>query len=129
MFMNTNANTDLTQIRAAAQQLHAVISDAAAKRGGIVKADLEAAGQKAKSVADSIKASIGAQNDAVKKQLAEAVSGLQAVQKHAGEALKSSGEAFEKSIRQTLADARVSVQKISEAVAAKRSAHPQATHK
>lgn len=121
MSMNTRTNKDLDQIRAAAQQLHAAISDAAAKRGGAVKADLEAVGQKAKSVTDSVKATIGAQNEATKQRLQEAVTELQAVQKHAAEAMKNSGQAFQGSIRQTLADARASVQKVSEAVAAKRS--------
>jgi exonuclease VII small subunit len=122
MSMNMNTSKDLDQIRAAAQQLHAAISDAAAKRGGVIKADLEAVGEKAKSVTDSVKASISAQNEAAKKRLQEAVTDLEAVQKHAAEALKNSGQAFQASIRQTLADARASVQKVSEAVAAKRSA-------
>jgi len=54
---------------------------------------------------------------------------LEAVQKHATEALKSSGQTFENSIRQTLADARASVQKVSEALAANRSAQSQKTRK
>jgi len=83
-------NKDLDQVRAAAQQMHAAISDAAAKRGGAIKADLEAAGQKAKSVAESVKASISAQNEATKKRLTEAVTDLEAMQKHAAEGLKSS---------------------------------------
>jgi hypothetical protein len=121
MSMNTGTNRDLDQVRAAAQQLHASISDAAAKRGDAAKADLAAVGQKAKSVTDSVKATIGAQNEAAKKRLQAAVTDLEAVQKHAAEAMKSSGQAFQTSIRQTLADARASVQKVSEAVAAKRS--------
>ena len=122
MSMNMNTNKDLDPVRAAAQQLHAAISDAATKRGGAIKSDLEAVGQKAKSVTDSVKASISTQNEATKKRLTEAVTNLEAMQKHAAEALKSSGQAFQASIRQTLADARASVQKVSEAVAAKRTA-------
>jgi hypothetical protein len=129
MSMNMNTNKDLDQVRAAAQQLHAAISDAAAKKGGAIKSDLEAVGQKAKSVTDSVKASIGAQNEVTKKRLTEAVTNLEAVQKHAAEGLKSSGQTFQASIRQTLADARASVQKISEAVAAKRSAESTKTRK
>jgi hypothetical protein len=112
----------LDQVRAAAEELHAAISDAAAKRGGAVKADLEAVSQKAKAITESVKGSIGAQHEAAKKHLAEAVTHLEATQKHAAEALKSSGQAFQTSIKQVLADARASVQKISEAVAARRSA-------
>ena len=124
-----SVNKDLDHVRAAAQQLHGAISDAAAKRSGAIKADLEAVGQKAKSVTESVKASIGVQNDAAKKHLKEAVTELEAVQKHAAEALKNSGRAFQGSIRQTLADARACVQKVSEAVAAKRSAESTKTPK
>jgi uncharacterized protein YqgV (UPF0045/DUF77 family) len=128
--MSTNMTSkDLDQVRAAAQQLHAAISDAAAKRGGAIKTDLEGVGQKAKSVTDSVKATIGAQNEATKKRLQEAVADLEAVQKHSAEALKNSGQAFQASVRQTLADARASVQKVSEAVAAKRSAESTKTRK
>jgi uncharacterized protein YqgV (UPF0045/DUF77 family) len=127
--MSTNMNRDLDKVRAAAQALHGAISDAAAKRGGAVKADLEAVGQKAKSVTESVKATIGAQTDVTKKRLQEAVTDLEAMQKHASEALKNSGQAFQASIRHTLADARASVQKVSEAVAAKRSAESTKTRK
>jgi len=120
--MSTSIHKDLGKIRAAAQQLHAAISDAAAKRGGAVKADLEAVGQKARSVTESVKASMEAQDETAKKHLKEAVADLEAVQKHTSEALKNSGQAFQASIRQSLADARASVQKVSEAVAVKRSA-------
>jgi len=124
-----SVNKDLDHIRAAAQELHGAISDAAAKRSGAVKSDLEAVGQKAKAVTESVKASVGVQNEATKKHLKEAVTGLEAVQKHAAEAVKNSGPAFQASIRQTLADARASVQKVSEAVAAKRSAESTKTRK
>ena len=129
MSVNMSTNKDLDQIRATAQKLHAAISDAAAKRGGAIKADLEAVGQKAKSVTDSVKATIGAQNDATKKRLQEAVADLEAMQRHNADALKNSGQAFQASVRQTLADARASVQKVSEAVAAKRSAESTKTRK
>jgi hypothetical protein len=119
--MSTNMSRDLDQVRAAAQQLHGAISDAASRRGGAIKADFEGVGQKAKAVTESVKASIGVQNEATKKHLKEAVTDLEAVQKHAAEALKNSGQAFQVSMRQALADARASIQKVSEAVAAKRS--------
>ena len=48
----------LDHIRAAAQELHGAISDAAAKRGGAVKADLEAASSKAKALTESVKDAI-----------------------------------------------------------------------
>ena len=121
--MSTSMNTDLDGIRAAAQELHGKISDAAAKSSGAVKADLEAAGQKAKSVTASIKASVSAQNQAAQTDLKAAVAYLEEVQKHASEGLKNTGPAFQAAVRQTLADARASVQKVSEAVAATRSAN------
>jgi len=127
--MSTNTAKDLDHVRTAAQDLHRALSDAAAKRGGAVKADLEAVGQKAKSVTESVKATMGVQNEATKKYLKEAITDLEAMQKHATEAIKTSGQAFQTSIRQTLADARASVQKVSEAVAAKRSAESTKTPK
>ena len=120
--MDPKVKDALDHIRAAAQELHGTISDAAAKRAGATKADLEALGQKAKAVTESAKASIGSQNDAAKKHLTEAISKLEATQKHVAEGLKSSGQAFETSVRKVVADARASVQNVSEAIAAKRSA-------
>ena len=70
-----------------------------------------------KAVTNSAKASISAQNGA-----AEAVTELEATQKHVAEGLKTSGQAFETSVRKAVADARAAVQKVSEAIAAKRSA-------
>jgi fructose-specific phosphotransferase system component IIB len=70
---------------------------------------------------ESAKASLGAQNEVTKKHLTDAVAQLEATQKHAAEGLKTSGQAFQNSVKQALADARASVQKASEAVAAMRS--------
>jgi fructose-specific phosphotransferase system component IIB len=127
--VDTKVKEALEHVRAGAQELHGAISDAAAKRGGAIKADLEAVPQKAKALTESIKGSIGVQNEATKKHLKEAVTYLEAVQKHAAEGLKSTGQAFQTSVRQALADARASVQKVSEAVAARRSAESTTTHK
>ena len=120
--MDTNVKDSLDHVRAATQELHGAISDAAAKRGGVMKADLEALAQKAKAATESAKGSISTQNDAATKHLADAVTHLEATQKHVGDSLKSSGQAFQTSIQKALADARASAQKVSEAVAAKRSA-------
>jgi len=119
---STKIKDALDQAREAAQELHGRISDAAAKRGGAAKADLESISQKAKATVESVKASMGAQHEATKKHLTDAVTNLEAAHKHAAEGLKSSGQAFETKIRQTLADARAGVDEISEAIAAKRSA-------
>jgi hypothetical protein len=120
--IETNVKDALDHIRAATQELHGAISDAAAKRGGATKADLEALAQKAKAVTESAKGSISTQRDAAKKHLADGVTHLEATQKHIAESLKSSGQSFQTSVQMALADARASAQKISEAVAAKRSA-------
>ena len=120
--MDTNVKDALDQVRAATQELHGAISDAMAKRGGATKADLEAFAQKAKAATESAKGSINTQHDAAKKDLADAVTHLEATQKHVAESLKSSGQAFQTSVQKALADARASAQKLSEAVAAKRSA-------
>jgi hypothetical protein len=120
--IDTNIKDSLDHVRAATQELHGAISDAAAKRGGATKADLEAFAQKAKAAAESAKGSLSTQHDAAKKHVAEAVTQLEAMQKHIAESLKSSGQAFQTSVQKALADARASAQKISEAVAAKRSA-------
>ena len=83
--MDTNIKDSLDHIRAATQELHGAISDAATKRGGATKADLEALAQKAKAAAEFAKASLGTQHDAAKKHLADAVTHLEATQKHVTE--------------------------------------------
>ena len=120
---DTKVKSALDHVRTAAQELNKSISDAAGKRGAEMKAGLAAIPQKAKAVTDSLKSSMGAQNEATKKTLQDAVKYLESTEKHAAESMKTSGEAFQKSVRQTIADARASVQKISEAVAATRSSH------
>ena len=119
---DTQVKDAVDQARTAAQELHKAISDAAAKRGGAAKADLEAVPLKAKAAIDSIKGSVAAQNEVAKKRLGEAVTYLEATRKHAAEGAKASGREFQTSVRQTISDARAAVQKVSEAVAAKRTA-------
>jgi hypothetical protein len=119
----------LDNVRSAAQELHGAISDAAAQRGGAMKADLEAIPQKAKAVAESLKSSMTGRNDASKKYMTDAITYLEATNKLAVDALKSSGQAFQSSVRQALADARAASQKVSEAVAASRSASAKSPQK
>ena len=61
---DTKVKDAVDKARAAAQELHRAISDAAAKQGGAVKADLEAVPQKARAAIESIKGSAAAQNEA-----------------------------------------------------------------
>jgi hypothetical protein len=119
---DANVKDGLDKVRAASQELHGAISDAASKRGEAAKADFAAIPQKVAAVRESLKGSMAGQNEAAKKHLAGAATDLEAAQKHATEGLKTTGKAFQTSVRQTLADARASAQKVSEAVAAKRSA-------
>lgn len=120
--MNTKVKDALDHVRAMAQELHGTISDAAAKTGGAAKADFEAFLRQADAVSESIKDSIGAQDEATRKHLTDALTHLRATREHAAEGLKSSGQAVQASAQQALAGARAFVQKVSETVAAKRSA-------
>jgi hypothetical protein len=119
---DTQVKDAVDQVRSATQQLHKAISDAAAKRGGAVKADLQAVPQMARAAVDSIKGSMAAQSDVAKKSLSEAVTQLEAAAKHAADGAQSSGKEFQTAVRQTIADARAAAQKASEAVAANRAA-------
>jgi hypothetical protein len=119
---DTKVKDAVDKARAAAQELHRAISDAAAKQGGAAKADLEAVPPKARAAIESIKSSSAVQNETAKKRLAEAVTYLEATGKDAAEGVKSSGKEFQSAVRQTITDARAAVQKVSEAVAAKRTA-------
>ena len=117
----TRVKDALDNARVAAQDLHRALSDAAGKSGGAVRADLEAVPPKVRAIAASIAASLDAQNAAAKTSLGEAATYLEATGAHVADALKSSGHAALTSIQHAVADARASVQKISEAVAEKRS--------
>ena len=121
-------NDSLDRVRTAAQELHGALSDAAAKRGEAMKADLQSIPPKAKAVAESLKESLGAQSEAIKEHLTEAVRHLEATQKHVADSLKSTGHAFEASVRRAVVEAHASVRQISDAVAAKRTAESTHTH-
>ena len=110
--------------RAAAQELHGALSDAVGIGSKAMKSDLEALAHKATAIADSIGSSLEAQADATKTGIGEAVAYLQGAAQHTAQAVKSSGHDAERSIRQAIGDARAALQKISEAVAEKRSAAP-----
>jgi hypothetical protein len=122
MTTDTQINEALNHVRAAAQELHGAINAAAAKQAGATKADLETFAQKTKTVAQSLKSSINAQQGAARKALTEAATELETAQKHAAEGLKVSGQAFQDHVKEAVGNARASVQKISDAVAAARSA-------
>ena len=118
----TEAKDAIDHLRSSAQELHKAISDAAAKRSGATKADIAALTEKAKTVAQSAKASIKAEHGKVAKQLTDAASHLEVTQANLSQSAKATGTAFDTAVKKVLAEARASVQKISEAVAEKRSA-------
>ena len=109
----------LDHAHAAAQELHAALSAAAARRGGASIDDLEAIPLKTRAIVDTIKNSLSAHNAATKKSLGEAVTYLEGTGKHAAAALKTSGTVAEHWILRAIADARASVQKLSQVVAEK----------
>ena len=127
--LDPKVKTALDHVRAAAQELHGAISDAMTKRGGATKADLQSFAQKVKTLTDSAKNTLSTQNATVKKQMNDAVTKLEATQQRIHDGLKASGDKVQTSVRQALSDARASVQKISEAVAAQRSAASSKTSK
>ena len=89
-------------MRSAAQDLHRSISDAAAKRGGATKAEIAALSEKAKAVAQSAKASIGAEQGKAAQHMTDAVNHLEATQAHLSESLKATGAAFDTSVKTVL---------------------------
>lgn len=110
----------LDQARSAAQSLHAALTDAAARPGGPVKRDFEAMPTKARAIAVQVGQSLDVQNAIARQALDEALRFLDATHKSTAEALMSSGQATEHFIRQAISHARRAVDKISEAVAARR---------
>jgi hypothetical protein len=112
----------LDHARAAAQELHGALTDPAAKRGAAINADLEAIAVLARSLAESMRYLLGAETAATRRFLSEALAYLEATETHAADALTNTGHAAESSIHRAISEARACVQKISEAVAEKRSA-------
>ena len=112
----------LTRARAAAQELHGALSDAASSARGAVTADLEAVQQKTRALMETLKSSASVQDEKARKHLKEALANLEAAQKHAMTGAKSVGQVLQDSVRKTLAEARITAQHISEALAEERSA-------
>jgi hypothetical protein len=86
-----NATDPLSEARAAAQDLHATLSDAASRRGGVAKAELEAVQAKTRTLIDSLKTSVSTQEKAARKHMNEAMVNLESARKHAVEGAKSFG--------------------------------------
>jgi len=122
----TKGKDSLDRIRAAVQELHGALSDAVGKSGDAMEADLKAIPKKASVIAESIKESVEVQNKASEKHLLQAVAFLESTEKHIATSLKSTGKELQTSMRQALADARAAAQRVSEGLAAKRTA--EATH-
>jgi prophage DNA circulation protein len=123
--LETALGDALDQVRAGAQELHRAISDTLAKRASATKGEVEGLVEKAKEAAEAARSALAVKHEEhalVKQPLTDAVKLLEAAQKQTAESLKSSGEAFHASLAKALADTRASAQRISEAVAARRSA-------
>jgi len=116
----------IDEFRANAQDLFKKLSDAMAKRDGATKADLEALAKSAKVVADSARAAVISQSDAVKQCLTDSIASLEKARKDAEDGVKRSGQGFETALKQVLLDVRAAVAKASEAVAAKRAGNKKA---
>lgn len=117
---------DLDHVRKATQDLHQAIAGVLAKRAAATRADAEELVRQAKESAELAKSAIRSHYDAaepqIRQHLEEAVETLDAAQKQAWESAQRSGEEFRDFLTKALAEARASAQKISEAIAAKRSA-------
>jgi hypothetical protein len=118
----------LDRVRASAQELHRAITDATAKCGDAMKETMESILPKAKAVTGSVKELLALESGEVKKHLAEAVSHLEAMQKHVAESLKTKGNELQASVRHAVLDAHAAVQKVSDALAAKRTAESTHAH-
>jgi hypothetical protein len=117
---NMDVRDALDHARQSAQDLHAALTDAATRRGGVLKADLAALPDQARAIERSVRHSLAAQNVITKQAINEAVATLHATHLHIAAALASSGQAAQTLIQQSIFDARVAVEKITEAVAATR---------
>ena len=120
---HTTAGDALEHVRTVTQELHRAISDTLAKRSSATKAELDKLINQVKAADEAARSAMQTQQGTIKQQLTEAAERLDAARKHANEGLKSSGEAFHLSLTKALADVRASAQKMSEAVAARRSEH------
>ena len=118
---DTKTQDPLQRVRAAAQELHAALSDAAVRDGHLLADDLKSVATKLKDVAVALEGAISEQTEVTRQHLGEAATWLDATQKHLEESLASKGEGLQAAVRKTLVDARAVVEKLSEALAAKRS--------
>jgi len=118
---DVKVNNALDQMRIAAQDLHKALSDAAARHGEVLRADLEALPAQAKALEHTVRHSLDAQDVLTKDYIEKAAAYLHSTHTRIDEALKASGEAASGLIQSATFDARESLQKISEAIAAKRS--------
>jgi ElaB/YqjD/DUF883 family membrane-anchored ribosome-binding protein len=118
----TKARDTLDEARGKAQELHSAIIQALSSGAEAARSEVEAVVQKAQESADLAKAAmtLGYRAGEIRQQLQQAVDRLEDVRDCASRSVKGSGTEFRDSLTKALAEARSSVQHISEAVAAKR---------
>jgi ElaB/YqjD/DUF883 family membrane-anchored ribosome-binding protein len=116
------ARDALDDARAKAQDLHSAIMRALSSGAEASKSEVQSLAKKAQESADLAKTAmtLGYRAGEIRQQLQQAVDRLEDVRNSALESVKSSGAEFRESLTKALAEARTSVQHISEAVAAKR---------
>jgi ElaB/YqjD/DUF883 family membrane-anchored ribosome-binding protein len=117
------ARDALDDARTKAQELHGAIINALSSGAEGAKSTVESVVKKAEESADLAKTAmkLGYRAGEIRQQLQQAVDRLEDVRKSASEGQRSSGKEFRDSLTKALAEARASVQHITEAVAAKRS--------
>jgi hypothetical protein len=116
------STSSLDGIRVATQDLHSAISDAAVKHHQASLDKLLKVVPQPAAIIAAVRAVIGAQTEVARKHLTEVVALLEGTEAQIAVSLKTTGQEFHTAIRQALADSRSAVQKVSEVVAATRSA-------
>jgi ElaB/YqjD/DUF883 family membrane-anchored ribosome-binding protein len=116
------ARDALDEARTKAQELHRAIIGALSNGVAAARSEVESVLKKAQESADFAEAAmkIGYRAGETRQQLQQAIDRLEDVRKSASASLQSSGAEFRESLSKALAEARTSVQLISEAVASKR---------
>lgn len=112
----------LDHARDAAQELHGALTDAVTQRGGALKGHIEALSARARALGESVALSLENQGAQSKHAVAEAIGYLEATGTHLTEALENTGDTAEGLLQHAIADLRTALQKLSEAIAARRSA-------
>ena len=122
--MDTKIKEALADVQNSALELHGAVNEAMSRQGEVMQEELQAAGLKARAVAESIRDTLAAQNEAARKHVQLAMTSLDAFQRHAEAALKDTGEAVRSAVTQVQREARAGARQASEGVAEIRAKSP-----